>query len=54
MSSCEVPVIYVRQGMTPDELWAELRPLLGGQCGCDHGEDDPCCSETETPDEAAD
>jgi len=35
MSSCDVPVIYVHKGMTPDE--------------CDHGEDDPCRSETEGP-----
>ena len=47
MSSCDVPVIYVHKGMTPDELWEELQPILADEC--DHGEDDPCRSETEGP-----
>jgi len=37
----------VNKGMTPDELWEELQPILADEC--DHGEDDPCRSETEGP-----
>jgi len=37
MSGCDTPIV-VKTDLTGE--W---------QCDCDHGEDDPCCTETETP-----
>ena len=61
MSGCEPPVRLggeygrllaerdrlISQGVDPRELIVPLEP----RCDCDHGEDDPCCSETETPED---
>ena len=52
MSGCDTPI----RPITDEELRAAWRAgqLVVKGCDCDHGEDDPCCTETDQPEEPPD